>query len=159
MLAHPTAGVTKVTDLSTDLSLLSYGALEQTFVALARSDRLLDQAAAGMGLQAASADRYHAVANVPPHLDVLEDLRIGRRPRRRRHARDRLAASRDDDPRALPIFSLTPLDRPRGRARGRAAQRAERARRRGQPDSSRGSSVAALSWGSALAASRGDARS
>ena len=72
VLAHPTASVTKVTDLSTDLSLLSYGALEQTFVALARSDRLLDQAAVGTGLSSAERDRYHAVANVLPASTVLE---------------------------------------------------------------------------------------
>jgi capsular polysaccharide biosynthesis protein len=111
VLAHPTAAVTKVTDLSTDLSLLSYGSLEQTFVALARSDRLLDQAPAGMGFDRAERDRYRAVANVLPGSTVLEISVTGPDRRAVVTLANRLAAVASSTTRALfPIFSLSPLD-------------------------------------------------
>jgi transposase len=111
VLAHPTASVTKVTDLSTDLSLLSYGALEQTFVALAQSDRLLDQAAVGMGFSRTERDRYHAVANVLPASTVLEISVTGPDREAVVTLANRLAGVASTTTRALfPIFALTPLD-------------------------------------------------
>jgi capsular polysaccharide biosynthesis protein len=111
VLVHPAASVTKVTDLSTDLSLLSYGALEQTFVALARSDRLRDQAATGMGFSRDERDRYHAVANVFPASTVLEISVTGPDRGAVVALANRLSAVTSTATRQLfPIFSLTPLD-------------------------------------------------
>jgi len=71
VLAHPAAAVTRASDYSTDLSLLSYGSLEQTFVALARSSKLIDEAASGMGFGRSSRERFAwcteaAVIRCPP---------------------------------------------------------------------------------------------
>jgi capsular polysaccharide biosynthesis protein len=111
VLAHPTVSVTSVTDLSNDLSLLSYGSLEQTFVALASSDRLLDQASAGMGLSRAERDRYRAVANVLPASTVLEISVTGPDRDAVVTLANRLAGVASTTTRALfPIFSLSTLD-------------------------------------------------
>jgi transposase len=111
VLAHPTASVTKVTDLSTDLSLLSYGALEQTFVALAQSDRLLDQASGGMRFSAAERHRYRAVANVLPGSTVLEISVTGPDRTAVVTLANRLAEVASTTTRSLfPIFSLSTLD-------------------------------------------------
>jgi len=111
VLAHPAASVTSASGYSSDLSLLSYGSLEQTFVGLARSSKLRDEAAAGMGLRGPSQHDYSAVANVLPASTVLEISVAG--PDRNavvtfanRLARAVSSATR----RYFPIFTLTPLD-------------------------------------------------
>jgi capsular polysaccharide biosynthesis protein len=112
VLAHPAASVTRASDYSTDLSLLSYGSLEQTFVGLARSARLRDQAAAGTGLSRTTGNDYSAVANVLPSSTVLEISVAGPDrnavvPFANTLAADVSSATR----RYFPIFTLTPLDR------------------------------------------------
>jgi capsular polysaccharide biosynthesis protein len=111
VLAHPSAAVTKASDYSTDLSLLSYGSLEQTFVSLARSSKLLDQAASGMGFTAAERKQYSAVANLLPASTVLEISVTGPDRDAVVTLANTLSAAVSAATRQFfPIFALTPLD-------------------------------------------------
>jgi capsular polysaccharide biosynthesis protein/transposase-like protein len=111
VLAHPAVNVTKASDYSTDLSLLSYGSLEQTFVALARSSKLIDETTAGLGLGRAAGDHYHAVANVLPSSTVLEISVDGPDRAIVVPLANALGASVSKATRTyFPIFALTPLD-------------------------------------------------
>lgn len=111
VLAHPAISVTKASNYSTDLSLLSYGSLEETFVALARSSKLIDEATAGLGLGRAEGDRYHAVANVLPSSTVLEISVAGPDRQTVVPLVNALGASVSKATRTyFPIFALTPLD-------------------------------------------------
>lgn len=111
VLAHPAASVTRASDYTTDLSLLSYGSLEQTFVGLARSSKLRAEAAAAMGLRQTSAHEYSAVANVLPTSTVLEISVAGPDRDAVVPFANSLASAVSAATRSyFPIFTLTPLD-------------------------------------------------
>jgi capsular polysaccharide biosynthesis protein len=111
VLAHPAANVTSASDYSTDLSLLSYGSLEQTFVGLASSSKLRNEAAAGIGLRQARSHDYSAVASVLPASSVLEISVAGPDRNTVVPFANRLASAVSAATRLyFPIFTLTPLD-------------------------------------------------
>jgi capsular polysaccharide biosynthesis protein len=110
VLAHPSVKVTTADGYSTDLGLLSYGSLEQSFVGLARSSKLRDETATGMGLREARRD-YSAVANVLPTSTVLEISVAGPDREAVVPFANRLASAVAHATRVYyPIFTLTPLD-------------------------------------------------
>jgi capsular polysaccharide biosynthesis protein len=113
VLAHPSAVVTSASDYSNDLSLLSYGSVEETFAALARSSTMLRKAGAEVGVPAASIKQYEAVANVFPDSTVLEISVQGPDPRLAVRLVDRLASDVSASTlQYFHVFQLTPLDRP-----------------------------------------------
>jgi capsular polysaccharide biosynthesis protein len=112
VLAHPSAVVTSASDYSNDLSLLSYGSVEQTFASLARSSTMLRKAGAEVGIPATSIKQYNAVANVFPQSTVLELSVQGPDSRAAMQLVDQLSG--DVSAATLKyfhVFQLTPLDR------------------------------------------------
>jgi capsular polysaccharide biosynthesis protein len=111
VFAHPSKVVTNAGDYSSDLGLLSYGSLSQTFASLAQSKSMLAQAAAALGVAPDTVKDYSAVATLLPQTTVLElsvdgpdrDLVIGLA---NRLSTDVSAATT----RYFHIFSLTTLD-------------------------------------------------
>jgi capsular polysaccharide biosynthesis protein len=111
VIAHPSAVVTKASDYSNDLSLLSYGSIEQTFASLARSSTMLARAGSELGVSAQSIRTYNVIANVFPASTVLEISVQGPDPRVAVKLANKLA---DDVSTAtlqyFQVFELTPLD-------------------------------------------------
>jgi capsular polysaccharide biosynthesis protein len=72
IFAHPAAAITNSSDYTSDLNLLSYGALSQTFAALAQSRSTRVEAARSLGLKPEIVDEYSASASLLPSTTVIE---------------------------------------------------------------------------------------
>src|SRR5437588_2002491 len=66
VFAHPSAVVVSPSDYSNDLSLLSYGAMSETFASLAQSKSMLHRVGVELRLAPGIVDSYSAVAAFLP---------------------------------------------------------------------------------------------
>jgi len=111
VFAHPSRAVTSPGDYSSDLGLLSYGSLSQTFASLAQSRTMLDTSAAGLRLTPLDLSHYTVAATLLPATTVLEVSVDGPDPdlvtvlANRTIARVAAATTQ-----YFHIFALTPLD-------------------------------------------------
>src|SRR5947209_468292 len=72
VFAHPSSAVSKPTDVNSDVGLLTYGTLAETFASLAQSSRLLTEAGQALGIKAHDLSRYSASAQTLPQTTVLQ---------------------------------------------------------------------------------------
>jgi capsular polysaccharide biosynthesis protein len=72
MIAHPSLKVNKAIDVNTDIGLLTYGTLGQTFASLAESRTLLNEAGRALGATQATLNQYTAKSETLPGTAVLK---------------------------------------------------------------------------------------
>lgn len=111
VFAHP-SGVTSPGDYSSDVGLLTYGTLADTFAALAQSRTLLSQAAHSVGVNRDLSRTYSVSANTIAQTTVLEISVDGPDPALAARLANSLAAqAAAATARYYHIFALSPLDR------------------------------------------------
>jgi capsular polysaccharide biosynthesis protein len=72
VLAHPSGLVSRAVDYNSDLGMLTYGTLAETFSSLAESRTLLGEAGRDVGLTLATLRAYSATATSLPGLAVVQ---------------------------------------------------------------------------------------
>jgi receptor protein-tyrosine kinase len=72
VLAHPSSQVNRTVDINSDVGMLTYGTLSETFSALAESRAFLDQAGHKLGVSSATVAQYTAKSATLPGTAVLE---------------------------------------------------------------------------------------
>ncbi len=72
VFAHPSARIVKATDVNSNIGLLTYGTLAETFASLAQSQKVLGEAGAGAHLAPRVWARYSVVATNLPGTSVLQ---------------------------------------------------------------------------------------
>jgi capsular polysaccharide biosynthesis protein len=72
VFAHPSHVVSTPADINSDVGILTYGSLAETFASLAQSGRFLDEAGHDVGVQPAALDHYTTSATTLPSTTVLQ---------------------------------------------------------------------------------------
>jgi polysaccharide biosynthesis transport protein len=72
VLAHPSGKVSRAVDINSDVGMLTYGTLSETFSALAESRSFLDQAGQKLGVSRATVAQYTTKSATLPGTAVLE---------------------------------------------------------------------------------------
>lgn len=111
VFAHPSAAITKPSEVTGDVGLLTYGSLAETFASLAQSHAMLAQTGNAMGLSAQALTHYSVEASTIPNTSVIQASIIGPDPVRDAQLANalvrRVAVATS---RYFRVFTLTPLD-------------------------------------------------